>query len=222
MKTFSLLTAAFCAFPLASAVSMAQDTGFYLRGDAGIQWTGDTQLKEFFGEPLSAGNRIRFDPGPRIGITAGYSVTDWFAAEAETGVMASEIDSISGRTRGEATFSSVPLLANVRFQCPAECRIRPYIGGGVGMSSAIIAADDLEIGGTTMDGSEGDAVFAYQAFGGIRYQLNDRMGVSLEYHYFAANGASWKAESTVGTGSDRLRFGGTETHAVSFAFDYRF
>ena len=50
----------------------------------------------------------------------------------------------------------------------------------------------------------------------------ERMGLAVEYHYFHADGAEWRAEFTFGAGTDRMRFGGTETHAVSVAFDYHF
>ena len=72
-------------------------------------------------------------------------------------------------------------------------------------------------------GSDADAVFAWQAFGGLRYSINDRMGLSLEYHYFAAQSPSWEGESWHGSVSNNsLRFGQTRTHVISLAFDFRF
>jgi opacity protein-like surface antigen len=71
-------------------------------------------------------------------------------------------------------------------------------------------------------GADADVVFAWQAFAGLRYRINESMGVSLEYRYFAAGRPTWKADFTVGTMSDRVRFGEAETHAVSVAFEYRF
>ena len=195
---------------------------FYVKADLGGEWTHDTSLKEFFGEPLAPGSKVKFEPGGRFGIAAGYHLTHWFAAEIESGVMANEIDTITGATRVDAAFSNVPLLFNVRFQCPHADKLIPYVGGGVGGSFPVIDSDRIEIGGTSMHGSDSDAVFAYQAFAGLRYKLNSQMGLSLEYHYFHADGAEWKAEFTSGTSSDRMRFGATETHAVSIAFDFHF
>jgi len=202
--------------------AQAQFGQFYVKADLGGEWTHDTGLKEFFGEPLTSGSKVKFDPGARFGIAAGYYLTHWLAVEAETGVMANEIDTITDATRVDASFSNVPLLFNVRFQCPHADRLVPYCGGGVGASFPVIDAEKIEIGGTSMHGSDSDAVFAYQALAGLRYKLNSRMGLSLEYHYFHADGAEWKAEFSEGTSSDRLRFGATETHAVSIAFDFHF
>ena len=208
---------------LAPLPASAQNAGWYLRGDAGGQWTMDTDLREFFGEPGAPGSKVEFDPGARVGFAAGYWVTDWFAAEAQTAIMANNIDSIGGENaRGDAVFSNIPLLLNARFECPALHCITPYFGAGLGLSTSVISTDDLIVGATEMDGSDADVVFAYQAFGGLRYRLNDRMGLSLEYRYVAAGAPSWEAESTAGTGSDRLRFDDIETHAVSVVFDLRF
>jgi len=44
------------------------------------------------------------------------------------------------------------------------------------------------------------------------------MGLGLEYHYFATADSSWDAENISG----HIRFGGTQTHAISIAFDYKF
>ena len=65
-------------------------------------------------------------------------------------------------------------------------------------------------------------MFAYQAFAGLRYRLNDRMGLSVEYRYFVAESPTWHSDITFGAGSNALSFGGSQTHAFSLAFEYRF
>src|SRR5436190_23173015 len=69
---------------------------FYVKTDIGANWTQNADLREFFGEPLTAGAKVKFDTGLRLGFAAGYRVTEWFSPEIETGVMASDIKSISG------------------------------------------------------------------------------------------------------------------------------
>ncbi len=206
----------------ATMSARSQETRFYIKGDLGGNLTHETGLREFFGEPLAPGSRVKFDPGVRFGVAAGYRLTDWFSAEVETGAMANSIDTITDATRVDAVFSNVPLLVNARLQCPHWNRFSPYIGGGVGGSFPVLDADHIEIGGTSIHGSDASAVFAYQGFAGLRYKLNDHMGLGLEYHYFHADGAEWQAEFNHGASSDKLRFGGTETHALSVAFDWSF
>ena len=204
MKTSlrSIVVSAFCCGAALTCFTVdGQDSNFYVRGGLGVAWTHDPDLKEFFG-PVAPGSKVKLDPGVRFGAVGGYQLTDWFAAEFETGVTANSIDSITGAIKAEAVISRVPLLLNARFEWPSKCPLTPYIGGGVGGATTIIAADPIVIGGTRMKGSDADVVFAYQAFAGLRYKINERMGVSLEYHYFASDAAEWQASSTSGTTSE--------------------
>lgn len=201
---------------------MSQGTGFYMKADVGGNITQDADLKEFFG-PVAPGSKVKFDPGLRAGITGGYQFIDWFAAEVEVGYMENRIDWITGADRvHDAWFGNMPFLLNGKLQYPNSSPFTPYIGAGVGFSEALIDVGHIDIGGTSLHGSMNDTVFAWQGFAGLRYALNDRMGLSLEYRYFAAGGASWQADFAQGTASDTMRMGRTQTHAISLAFDFRF
>jgi opacity protein-like surface antigen len=122
----------------------------------------------------------------------------------------------------DAVYSQAPFLANLRFQVPYRWVVTPYIGGGLGGSISTLDADHIDLNGTHFEGWMSDVVFAYQAFGGLRFRINDAMGVSVEYRYFVAEAPSWQADVTVNTDSQHVRFGGTESHVVSIAFDWRF
>jgi len=194
---------------------------FYFKADIGGNWTQDADLREFFGEPLTAGAKVKFDPGLRLGFTTGFRVTEWFSPEVETGIMASEIKSISGSSSSDAWFYNVPLMFNIRLQPPHMYTVVPYVGIGTGVSFPSIDVDRISIGNTSIfDGSDSDAVWAYQAFAGLRFKINENMGISVEYRYFHADSAQWEADFA--TGSEKFRFGQTETHCVSLAFDFRF
>lgn len=200
----------------------AQDRGFYIKGDVGGNITEDIDLKEFFG-PVTPGSKVQLDPGFRAGVTGGYQVTDWFAAEAELGLFENTINSITDATRiHDARFANIPLLFSAKFQYPNRTGLTPYLGAGLGFSEAIFDVDNITIGGTTLSGSDNTAVFAYQAFAGLRYRLNERMGLSVEYRYFVTESPTWHADITSGAGSNALSFGGSQTHAFSLAFEYRF
>jgi hypothetical protein len=56
----------------------------------------------------------------------------------------------------------------------------------------------------------------------LRFAINEQMGLSVEYHYFRAEGSNMNADLTSGLASDRVKLGRTETHSVSVAFDLRF
>ena len=195
----------------------------YVGADAGGVLTRDMSVKEFFGS-VPAGTKVHLDPGFRFDFVGGYQLTDWFSVEGETGIMGNRIDSIDGADiSGYAAVDNVPLLVNVRLQLPPHrCPISPYIGGGVGGSVSIIDFEDnIDFNGVSGNGTQGDLVFAYQAFAGLRYAINDNMGIGVAYHYFVTDGSDWKFD-TFGTTTDHMKFSGAQSHAISVAFDYHF
>ena len=216
------LFCAACALALLLCLNAPAEQGrFYVKGDAGAALPTDIRLREFYG-PVISGSKIELEPGIKLGLRGGYGLTDWLDAEVETGVIANEVDSITGATEDDATISHFPLLVNLRFHCPKWDRLSPYIGGGVGASTVVMYADDVVIGGTRMDGSSAGVALAYQGFAGLRYAINDRMGLSLEYRYFGTSSSESEEDNAVGTISDEMRLGTTGTHTITFAFDFKF
>ena len=203
------------------SLACAQDTGFYGKADMGGGVTMDTDLKSFFG-PVSSGSEVKFDPGLRFGLAAGYQFTDWFALEAEIGGMYTEIDEITDATYLDAWFSSVPFLVNARFQYRNASPLTPYIGAGIGGAASIIDMEYVELNGVGTSGTSSDAVFAWQAFAGLQYNLNEQMSLSLEYHFVWTDAPSWETDYYHGTHGDSLSFGEIESHSLSLAFRCRF
>lgn len=218
-----MVLAGLCLGALCLNTAHAQDSRFYVGADAGGVLTGDTRLKEFFG-PVAPNTKVSLDPGVRFGVVGGYRLTDWFSVEGETGMNANNIKSITGASiDGNATFGNVPFLLNARIQIPhGSCPITPYIGGGGGGAASFINLEHhIDLDGTRLHGSDAAPVFAWQAFAGLRYAINDQMGVGVEYHYFATTGATWTADAS-GTSTDRMKFLGVQSHAITASFDYRF
>lgn len=206
----------------AALTGHAHENRFYVAGEVGGASASDVRLREFFGQPLAPNAEIRLDPGIRLGIRAGYGLTDWLDSEIETGVTANNIDSITGATVSDGSLANIPLLFNLRLHTPDQSRLSAYLGGGVGCASTILTGDDLVIGATKFDGTAADAVFAYQGFAGLRFAISDRMGLSLEYHYLHTEASNMSADLTVGVPSDRVKLGRTETHSISASVDFRF
>ncbi len=224
MKKYSALLLGICASTFCFNSSRAQANRVYVGADAGGALTSDITIKKFFG-PVAPGTKVKLDPGIRFGVVGGYRLTDWFSVEGETGVIGNNIDSITGATmHGDATFSNVPFLANVRLQLPkSRCPVTPYIGAGAGGSASVIDLEHhIDLGGVQMSGGDATVVFAYQAFAGLQYRINDHMSAGVAYHYFATAGPSWEADSSSGTTTDHLRFRDVQSHAITATFEYRF
>ena len=195
---------------------------FYVGADAGGVITSDPKVKQFLG-PVSAGAKVSLDPGVHVGFVGGYRLTDFFSVEGETGIYGSNIKNITDATMdGDATLANVPFLLNARISIPhGKCPISPYIGGGAGGSATVLSFEHhIDINGNRLHGSDADVVFAYQAFAGLRYAITERMGVGVEYHYFVTTGPTWEAD---GVGSpNKITFSGTQNHAITASFDFRF
>lgn len=211
-----------CALLACALPAVGQSSRFYVKADVGGNITRDTSLNEFFG-PVAPDTKVKLDPGLRAGIAGGYQLTDWFAPEVEIGFLQNKIDSITGADRvHDSWFANVPFLVNGKLQYPNSSPITPYAGAGVGFSEAVLSVGQIDLNGTSLHGDMNDTVFAWQAFAGLRYKINEQMGLSVEYRYFRADGATWQADFTSNTSSDTMRMGRTQTHAFSLAFDFRF
>ena len=198
----------------------SQSTRFYVRGGIGPAFTEDTRLKEFNG-PVT-GTKVKFDPGVQFRFAGGFEITEWLATELESGVTYNTIRSITGADEARGSLANAPVLANLVLQCPRKCRFAPYVGGGLGVSTSVLDADNISLNGTVLSGTQSDAVFAYHGFAGLRYNINDRMAVSLAYRYFATTQPTWDADVVFGSGTGRTRFGDNQTHSVTASFTYSF
>ncbi len=223
MKRAIVKTIFVAALLVSIGTACAQNAGFYVKGEVGGNITQDIDVKEFLGADVS-GVKLKLSPGIRGSIGGGYQFNPYVALEGEIGFMENNVDSVTGASHvHDATFGNVPFLVNGKLQYPmGRCPVTPYIGAGVGGSATYFDVDHLEINGVSIHGSDSTAVFAWQAFAGLRYALNERMGLSLEYHYFEAESASWHADVFFPTASDTFKLGPTHTHAISLAFDFRF
>jgi opacity protein-like surface antigen len=225
IETSSLVIASFLllSFPASSLRAADGTIGPYLHFDAGPAVTEDTDLKRFAGP--SPGVEVEFDPGLHFGAAGGFQVTPWFAAELETGFTANYIDRLrgtSGIALHNSSFSNVPLLANVVFRYPTPIGLIPFIGAGAGMSFSTLDADEITDHSTfVVDGTDTDAVFAYQAFAGLRYRLNEQMDLGLQYKYFYSDSASWDVDVYFYS-NDRIKFDSIHSHLVAFTFTLRF
>jgi opacity protein-like surface antigen len=168
MKNHVLFTSGITALGLALLLVtpvQAEQNRFDLQADMGGTSASDVKLKGFFGQPIAANSEITLDPGVRFGIRGGYGLTDWLAAEIETGVSANDIDTITGTgltvTEANGSIANVPLLLNLRLQVPEKNRISPYIGAGFGLTSTVLSGDDITINGVRYSGDSADAVFAW-------------------------------------------------------------
>lgn len=191
----------------------------YFRGDIGPAITDDmgARFPSSFGLG-SATLDLDLDPGMRFSVAGGAEFGDFFALDLETGWILNEIDSITGFDDVDGYVSQVPFLVNATFQLRNKTGLVPFIGAGAGGSASGINLDDADSATVELDGSAGDVVFAWQAFGGLKYELNDHLSVGLVYKYFWSDDGEWDVDDD----SQDIRFEGARTHSISAVVSYRF
>ena len=187
----------------------------YIRGDVGPAITDDADANFF---PGAGSVTLELDPGMRFSVAGGALFGDYFALEFETGWILNEIDSITGFDDVDGYVSQAPFLINAVFEFRNNTGLTPFIGGGAGGAAIGIDLDEAESALVEVDGSAADIVFAWQVFGGLKYELNEHFSVGLVYKYFWGDDAEWEVDDT----SQDIEFEGTRTHSISAMVSYKF
>lgn len=107
-------------------------------------------------------------------------------------------------------------MGGLRLRSPIWHGIRAFVGGGAGMAFSLFDVGTLTLRGINYHGSDCQAVFAYQAFLGVNYALNEHANIGLAYHYFSADGSDRRGLNFP------AHLDGIELHAISVAFQYSF
>ena len=197
---------------------VARSQGFYLKGDTGVAFSEDVDVKRFIGA-APGGVKIDLETGGRFTAAGGYNFNDWIGVQVETGFIFNEMDSINGAGNVDGSLSHMPLLVSavLRYDKP-NCPVIPYVGIGMGGDASSIWLDDVRVGGFNVDGSDAELVFAWQAFGGLRYRINQNMSVGAGYKYFYADGAEFDVEDTAAD----IELGKAQVHSFVVDFTWTF
>jgi len=180
--------------------------------EAGVLFQDSTDLSGF---PGSLGDsNLEFDPGFRAGLGSGYAFTPYFSLDWEVAVLASSVKDASGLDEMDATITQVPFLVSGTLQYQNQTAFTPFVSIGAGAAATAINIDEARLGATTLDGSDYAFVFAWQLAGGLRYALNDRLGLGLLYKYLWTADAEWNDPD--------LELDGLRSHAVLAFLSYRF
>jgi opacity protein-like surface antigen len=206
-----------------SAIAQSTEVGPYVRAAMGASFVDNISVKDFYG-PVGDSS-INLDTGIRFDIDVGYAFNKFLAAEFEFGWTYNSIGSISGPiTVSDASYGNFPFLVNLIFQLPlAKGRFIPYIGGGGGGTIGIFDAAYISDPFVAISGSDSDVSYAWQAFGGIRFAINDQMSVGIVYKYLGSGSTSYYEGVIFPSGSQgQLSLGSTVTQSIEATFNYRF
>jgi len=197
---------------------LPEGAGLYFRLGVGPSFFENGQLTQF-GGPRSS--QVEYQTGLASGAAVGYAFNKYIATEFEIGAVGAEIKDVQAPNffSDNSYIYNVPFLANVRLSYPIPHTIvTPYIGAGVGGSAIDFNTDGFGNNSDVVSGTESDVVFAWQAFAGLRFQLNPQMTLGIGYKYFATGDPSF----TYPPDNFTVGFKGVKTHSVLFTFEWKF
>jgi opacity protein-like surface antigen len=173
--------------------------GRYVRVGLGAAFTENAEANF-----LLAGERgLELDPGFHLSVAGGVMFGDFFGLELETGFILNGISSISGFDNVDGYVVQVPFVANAVGQFRNRTALTPFIGAGAGGSLSISQVDRANSSVFEVEGSDAEVVFAWQLFGGLKYDLAEDLSLGILYKYF-------------GTGD------GARSHTISAAVSFSF
>jgi opacity protein-like surface antigen len=229
MKQRYLFNSAVLTLCLVAAAADAQQystfpegAGPYSRLELGGSVFQDGTLTSFGGPTDS---KVTYDVGFAASAAFGYAFNPYIAADFEFGAIGTKIHSVSGYYLGDTYLDNVPFIANLTLSLPIPRTILvPYIGGGVGGSLSVFNTDGLGNDSVVVYGDDSEVVFAWQAFAGLRFNLNEKMTLGIGYKYFVTQDTSFSYPPAYpGTGPNfSLSFEGIRSHTALVAFQVKF
>jgi opacity protein-like surface antigen len=125
-----------------------------------------------FGEDWhDEGNDLHADPGWRVGVALGYSLTRVLSLEGELSYMHQELDRDSANCCDDSDLSAVTGMINLVAGLPVGDFLRPYVGAGAGLAHVSF---DLEL-------DDGDTVFTAQGLAGADIMITDHFAIGARY-----------------------------------------
>ena len=191
MARISFVTGASFALALGTLSSGAW-AQYYIGAQAG--WTGlpyQTDTIEGLG-PIP----VEFNAGFNAGVRGGYQLGPWRFEEeysyrrngvSEYGTVGESTYGISGNRHTNS------IMTNVIYDLTTGWPITPHIGVGIG---AMNVYDGLKVPGPGIVFNDSSWQFAYQAIGGLRYEINPVLALDLDYRYLATTESTFMIPKT--------------------------
>ena len=206
--------------------------GPYFRAGIGPTIFQDGELKgySFSSAPGIAGftgptGTVKYDVGVSGDAAFGWAFNRYVGVDFETGYTWGRMDSVQNYNANGSTMGNIPFLGNLTLSLPIpRTNIVPYVGGGVGGADSIFDAHSfspasVSVPGDTLQGSESDAVFAWQAFAGVRFMLDPNVSLGIGYRFFATGNPTFSYPPSPNLNAE---FQGVRTHSIMLTLQANF
>ena len=193
-----------------AAGAQAQDKGpWYVAAGAGGAWYTDERLSG------AATGKISMDTGFIGNVAIGRYLDDIrvFRLEIEGIYSRAGIDN-NGTANTGGDIANAALMFNLIYDIHTGSSWTPYLGVGIGPSQVFL--DNYSVAGVPVADDSGTA-FSGQFKGGVAYQLNPSMAVTVQYRLYGTDNVSWK-----GVGGGTISSNGTLVQSAEVGFRFHF
>ena len=190
MKMRSLLIGAAASLALGATANATHMDGWYISLEGGGNWIEDADLA-IDGPPTN--DLATFDTGWAALGSVGYQWNSW-RGELEFGYRANDIDAFNAPP-DDGEFNEFSAMFNILYDWWFTEKIGLFVGAGAG--GDFIEYEDNTAHGAANAIQDDDWVFAWQALGGINYQLTSKTDLFVAYRYFNADGPTFVRAGTV-------------------------
>ena len=206
--------------------------GPYFRFGIGPSFLQDGMLKGF--SFASSGPGFPGFTGPKANVSynvgvsgygaGGFAFNRYVGLDFQLGYSWAQLDSVGNYSVHNSSIGNLPFLGNLTLSLPIpHTNIIPYIGGGAGGSDSIFSADHFteNVSGNFnfVEGSESDVVFAWQAFAGVRFQIDPNMSLGVGYNFLFTGNPTFSYPPGPNL---NVVFRGVRTHTVMFTLQANF
>ena len=216
MKSTRIAAGLLAAAILVPAASYASSAGPYVELNMGASLPMD----QSFNNDLVPNAKVSYDPAFALTFAGGYAFGNGFRADLEYGYQEPKFNKITGTvaatpitfTGSGASVALHTFTANGYYDINTGTAIKPFVGGGIGVASAVVDASQPAGAIVYLTSSASDTLFAYQATVGASYALTDNVSLVGSYRYLGTTDGNFKTTVVVtgvgsATGNVKTSFG---------------
>jgi len=169
--------------------------------------------------------KVNYNVGVSGYAAFGFAFNRYIGLDFQTGYTWGQMNSVQNYVANDSTMGNIPFLGNLTLSLPIpHSNIIPYIGGGIGGSDSIFDAHTFypiaaPINNNTLYGSQSDVVFAWQAFAGVRFQLDPNISLGIGYDFFMTGNPTFSYPPGPNLNAE---FQGIRAHTILFTLQANF
>ena len=252
MKHSLLIAAAATALMAAPSIASAQDSGVYIKGQAGYGVVNDADVVPFASQFNGIQGEINGEGNLALGLGVGYDFGNGWRIELDANQLYNDMGAISGLPATQAKLRTTGFMMNALYDFDDFGRWEPYVGLGLGVADNSVtlgAQDFLNDTGTVLVVhpscvsrpaapttaracvvNDTDKTLAWNLIAGLGYNITDNLTWDTTYKYTDIGSldleGTYVRAGIVGVGGITESLGATvedvTSHTILTGFRYRF